>query len=128
MVKASAKERRQSPRAKRVLSIEFSRAKATGKKVEAESHLSTTEDMSLGGLAFYTEYEYKKGDILNLRVVMSGILDIFKGKAKVVRIEKKRGNYFLVGVEFLDKPKRSRSAKSYGTRKVATKKVSAKRL
>ena len=127
MVKLSGKERRQSIRAKRVLSIEFSLAKSIRKNTDRDEHLSTTEDMSLGGISFYTEYEYKKGDILDLRVVMSGVLDIFDGKAKVIRTIKKRGNYFLIGVEFLEKPKRSRGATHRSPSKIAARSISPTR-
>ena len=114
MVKQIIDERRHSVRAKRILSIEFRLAKSLRKHVNTEWHLSTTQDMSLDGLAFYTDIEYKEGDTLELHVVMSGILDIFNGYGKIVRIEKKRsGTYYLVAVKFLNNKLNGRRAKSY---------------
>lgn len=114
MVKQIVDERRHSVRAKRVLSIEFRLNKSSRKTANTEWHLSTTQDMSLGGLAFYTDIEYKEGDILELHVVMSGILDIFNGYGKIVRIDKKRsGSYYLVAVKFLTNKLNRRNAKSY---------------
>ena len=68
--------------------------------------LSTTYDMSFGGVCFYTDQPLVVGDILDIDVVMSGVLQIFKGKAKVVRIEKKKcAVFFLTAVELLKKKK-----------------------
>ena len=113
MVKQGA-ERRNYIRAKHVLTIQFRLCKSLKKETDRTWHLSTTHDMSYGGLAFYTNIEYKKGDILELNVVMSGVLDIYKGKAKVIRVEqKKRDSSFLIAVEYELTPKRSRAAKSF---------------
>ena len=114
MVKQIAAERRNWIRAKRVLSIEYRLNKSSRKRFDTDWHLSTTQDMSLGGLAFYTDKEYKVGDIIELHVVMSGILDIFNGYGKVIRVEKKRsGTYFLVAVKFVSNKLIHRKAKSY---------------
>ena len=118
MVKQTVDERRHSVRAKRVLSIEYRLNKNSRKHADTEWHLSTTQDMSLGGLAFYTDIEYKEGDILELHVVMSGILDIFNGYGKIVRIDKKQsGTYFLVAVKFINNKLNRRRAKSYRSAK-----------
>lgn len=126
-------ERRQYTRAKRVLSVEFQLAKSQRKNADKSVHISTTEDMSLGGISFYSEQEYLEGDILDVRVVMSGVLDIFHGAAKVVRsIPRKSGSVHLVAVKFLKTATKKRSAKSFSpaptTRKKATKRTSAKRI
>ena len=115
MVKAaSVQERRIWVRAKRVLSLQFRLVRRQNKEYKDQWHLSTTQDMSLGGLAFYTDIEYRHGDILELHVVMSGILDIFNGQARVVRLEKRKSAaYYLVAVEYMDYKQKSRKAKTY---------------
>ena len=114
MVKAAVQERRVWTRAKRVLSLQFRLINRQNKEYKDQWHLSTTQDMSLGGLAFYTDIEYREDDLLEVHVVMSGVLDIFNGLAKVVRVEKRRSAaYFLVAVQYLDNRQKSRKAKSY---------------
>ena len=119
MVKAtSVQERRIWSRAKRVLSLQFRLVNRQNKEYKDQWHLSTTQDMSLGGLAFYTDIEYRQGDILEVHVVMSGVLDIFNGLAKVVRLEKRKSAaYFLVAVEYIDNKQKSRKAKTYTSAK-----------
>ncbi|MGE0269302.1 MAG: PilZ domain-containing protein [Candidatus Omnitrophota bacterium] len=126
-------ERRQYIRAKRVLSVEFKLAKSSRKNTDTSIHLSTTEDMSLGGISFYSEVKYDQGDILDIRVVMSGVLDIFQGPAKVIRsTEKKSGTLFLIAVKFLKTATKKRSAKTFSSGaaavKTTTKRKSAKRI
>ena len=114
MVKQITVERRNWIRARRILSIEYRLKKNSRKPFDVDWHLSTTQDMSLGGLTFYTDQEYKTGDTLELHVVMSGILDIFNGYGKIIRMEKKRsGTYFLVAVKFINDRLTYRKAKSY---------------
>ena len=104
MVKAHTSERRQWIRAKRVLSIEFRLIKTKRKDRDYSWHLSTTRDMSVGGVGFYSDIEYKVGDILEIHMVMSGILDIFRGIGKVVRVERKKTSaHYLIAVKLLDK-------------------------
>ena len=111
MVKQSVAERRRWIRAKRILSIQFRLIKPN---LNNAWQLSTTQDMSVGGLSFYTDQEYHPNNILELKVVMSGVLDIFSGYAKVVRAERKRtGVYYLVAVKFVETKDKGRSAKSY---------------
>lgn len=116
MVKQTGIEQRQWVRAKRILSVQHRLSHLQKKSGELPWRLSTTYDMSLGGLAFFSDIEYKTNDIIEIHVVMSGILDIFKGFGKVVRVQKKKtGAYFLVAVKFLESPKK-RNAKSYKAR------------
>ena len=115
--RTSSAERRKHIRAKRVLSIQYRIIKSRRKVPDKEWHLSTTYDMSLGGLSFYSDVELKKGETLEIKVVMSGLLDVYKGTAKVVRIEKKKtGAHFLVGIKLIAATS-SRRAKSYSTKK-----------
>jgi hypothetical protein len=107
-MKTSVKERRIHIRAKRVLSIEFRLVSPKRKNMDTQWHLSTTQDMSLGGIAFFSDVEYRVGDVLEVRVVMSGILDIFKGLVKIVRVEQRSAHsYFLVAVKFVTSKSRS---------------------
>ena len=132
MVKIDWSERRSFVRAKRILSIEYQLVKSSRRKIDPAWHLSTTQDMSLGGLTFFTDVEFRPGDVLEVKVVMSGVLDIFKGPCQVVRVDKKRtGAYFLTAVQFVNNRMKSRSAKSYSNIPQSTRKRrgrSAKRL
>jgi len=123
MTKQTTEERRFWVRAKRVLSIQYRLVKSRRKSADKAWHLSTTQDMSYGGLSFYTDQEFKKEEVLELHVVMSGILDIFNGLGKVVRVERKAtGSYFLTAVKFVEQ---KRQAKSY--KKPTAHKLSLKR-
>ena len=68
MVKVDWSERRSFIRAKRILSIEYQLIKSARRKIDPAWHLSTTQDMSLGGLTFFTDVEFRPGDILEVRV------------------------------------------------------------
>jgi c-di-GMP-binding flagellar brake protein YcgR len=104
MVKqSSVEERRQAIRAKRILSIQFRLAKSKFKESDKSWHLSTTYDMSVLGLSFLSEVSFGVEDTLELHVVMSGVLDIFKGYGKVVRVERKESAaFYLVAVKFIE--------------------------
>lgn len=101
MVKSLIKERRSYSRAKRILSIEYRLYKSRRQHTDQQWHLSTTEDISPESLSFYSDYEYHEGDILDVRVVMSGLLEVFKGQGEVVRVEQKRlGACFFIALHF----------------------------
>jgi len=118
MTRRQGKERRQWVRAKRVLNVEYRLSSSKSKTKDAGWHVSTTKDMSIGGMAFYTEEEYRPGDILEIRIAMSGTIDIYKGPAKVVRTVKRRtGAHYLTAVAFISAKVKSRRAKSYAARK-----------
>lgn len=110
-------ERRDTIRARHLLSIYYKLYKSSQKKADRSWYLSTTEDMSAGGLSFYSEHEYKTGDILEIHVVMSGVVEIFRGYAKIIRVKsKKTGAYFFTAVELSKNVPLSRSAKTYKKR------------
>ena len=95
-------ERRVWIRAKRVLSVQVRLVKSKRKNFDRSWHTTTTCDMSLGGIAFYSDREYREGETLEVHVLMSGLLDIFKGLVKVVRVERKKtGAHYLVAVKLL---------------------------
>lgn len=123
MVKQANKERRQAVRAERVMSIEYRLVKRSGKRVEKSVwHLSTTENMSISGVAFLAEEDLKIDDVLHVRVVMSGVLDIFDGEAKVIRIDQGKGSkYPSVAVKFMGTEKKVRAAKTYDRKEVGKK-------
>ncbi len=95
-------ERRDSVRAKRVITVRHRRIKHKGRKVEAAWQWSTTRNMSLSGLLFVSALPYEADDIVELQVVMSGVLDIFNGYGKVIRVMHNKGGYYHVGVKYVD--------------------------
>ena len=103
MVKKTGVERRIWIRAKRVLSIQVRLVKTKRKNIDRSWHLTTTYDVSLGGISFYSDREYCIGETLEVHVIMSGILDIFKGLVQVVRVDRKvSGSHYLVAVKLLN--------------------------
>ena len=130
MVKQGSKEKRTSIRAKRVLSIVYKLDKTKRKNSDKTCYLSTTEDMSRGGVSFYSDHDYSKDDVLDIHVVMSGVLEIFRGLARVVRVEKtKSSECHLIAVQFIEgTQKKKRSAKSYTGEEKIEVKVKKKRI
>ena len=113
MVKQSVAERRNGARAKRVLSIQYRLVKTKTKNRDQNWYLSTTQDMSVSGLSFLSEKPFSQDDILELKVVMSGALDMFRGTAKVVRCERNPGAaYYFVGVKFVASNAAAKSSSS----------------
>ena len=101
MVKPMIKECRRCSRATRILSIEYRLYKSRRSHTDQDWHLSTTEDVSSEGVSFYSDHEYRLGDILDVRVVMSGLLEVFKGPGEVVRVEQKHpGACFFIALRF----------------------------
>ncbi len=77
--------------------------------------------MSAVGLSFLSEVSYPVDDVLEMHVVMSGVLDVFKGFARVVRVEKKSsGALFLLGVRFVRRPPSGNKARTRVVRRVST--------
>ena len=113
MVKQLIGDRRNATRAKRILSIQFRLTKSRYKGGDTHWHLSTTQDMSIMGLSFLSEVHYHIDDILELHVVMSGILDVYKGCGKVIHVQKKEtGVFYLIGVKFFENKALRRKAKT----------------
>jgi len=108
----SFEDRRDSVRAKRIITVRHRLIKHDGRKVNSMWQVAATENMSLSGLLFVSALVYHLGDIIELQVVMSGVLDIFNGYGKVVRVFRNKGGYYQIAVKYVDlKPKR-RPAKS----------------
>ena len=108
----SFEERRDSFRAKRIITVRHRLVEHNGKKTETMWQLSTTENMSLSGLLFAGAISYRVGDIVELQVVMSGVLDIFNGYGKVVRTTRNKGGYYQVGVKYVSLKPKKRPAKT----------------
>ncbi len=108
----SFEERRDSVRAKRIITVRHRLAKRNSRKVDSIWQLASTENMSLSGLLFVSALVYNPGDIIELQVVMSGVLDIFNGYGKVIRASRNKGGYYQVGVKYVDLKSKSRSAKT----------------
>ena len=108
----SFEERRDSVRAPRIITVRHRLVKHKSKRVESMWQLSTTENMSLSGLLFVSAYAYGAGDIVELQVVMSGVLDIFNGYGQVMRVLRNKGGHYHVGVKYVDLKQKNRSAKT----------------
>jgi len=108
----SFEERRDSVRAKRIITVRHRLVKHNNRKVDSMWQLATTENMSISGLLFVSALAYHAGDIIELQVVMSGVLDIFNGYGKVVRVIRNKAGYYQVGVKYVDLKTKSRPAKS----------------
>ena len=106
-------ERRDSIRAKRIITVRYRLIKHKGRKVNSSMwQLSTTQDMSLSGLLFVSAIGYSAEDIVEIQVVMSGVLDIFNGYGKVMHTSRNKGGYYYVGVKYVDLKPQKRPAKS----------------
>ena len=108
----SLEERRDSVRAKRIITVRHRLAQRNGKKTDTMWQLSATENMSLSGLLFVSALAYHVGDVVELQVVMSGVLDIFNGYGKVIRALRNKGGYYHVGVKYVSLKAKKRPAKS----------------
>jgi hypothetical protein len=108
-------ERRECIRAKRIVTVRYRSVKHKGKSVNSRWQMSVTQDMSLTGLLFVSAMDFKKDDVIELEVVMSGMLEIFKGFGQVVRSAKQSGGHYSVAVKYIDfKPSsKTRSAKKH---------------
>ena len=128
MVKLMNDEKREYVRAKRILSVRHRLIKRKNKPMHEFWYLSTTEDMSVNGLLFTSAMPYQRGDVIELEIVMSGVLDIFRGHGKVVRVQKKEsGAFYSVAVHYIDIKARKTSVIGLSTRKNRVRKLAAKR-
>lgn len=97
-----AKERRSYERIKRALAIQFRLRNGKNGRMDTDRwHLSMTIDMSAGGIAFQSSVPFSVGDMLELHVVMSGIVDVVKATGKIVRVEELApGQLYSIAVQF----------------------------
>ena len=108
-------DRRDSIRAVRIVTVKHRRVQHNGHQVDGTWQVSMTENMSVSGLLFVSAFIYEKDDLIELEVVMSGMVDLFKGYGRVIRSTHHKGDHYHVAVKYVDlkempKPK-TRSAK-----------------
>lgn len=108
----SFEERRDSIRAKRIITVRHRLVKHNSRKINSMWQLATTENMSLSGLLFVSALPYQAQDIIELQVVMSGLLDIFNGFGQVVRSTRHKSGYYHVAVKYVDLKHKRRPAKT----------------
>ena len=102
-------DRRSAQRAPRILNIRHRLHKRKGKTVDAPWYVSMTENMSVNGILFKSAAPYLIGDIIELEVVLSGALNLFRGFARVVRVDKgKAGGGYPIAVTLIDLKKKVR--------------------
>jgi hypothetical protein len=106
-------ERRNGERVSRVVAVRHRLIKRLGRKSPTEWSLSTTKNMSHSGFLFLSTIAYRKGDVLELQVVMSGLIDVYRGQAQVVRVTEVGSSLFDVGVRNLLPKAPPRKAKSH---------------
>ena len=103
MIKNSIDDRRRAVRVQRILSIRHRLHKRKGQVIDSPWYISITENMSVTGILFNSAAPYRVDDIIELEVVLSGVLDIFKGYGKIVRVDKKRsGAIYSIAVMLID--------------------------
>ena len=106
-------ERRGALRADRVVAIRHRLHQSVLKRTEESWSLSTTRNMSLTGLLFSSEVPYAIGDILEVSVTLSVLVEIFQGFGEVTRVDQKAGRAYEVAVRFVQMKSPTRSAKSH---------------
>lgn len=109
------KERRGAVRAERVVAIRHRLHQSALRRTEESWSLTTTKNMSLTGLLFSSEIPYAVGDILEVSVTLSVLVDIFQGFGEVVRVDQKAGRAYDIAVRFVQvaTASRTRNAKSH---------------
>ncbi len=110
--KFQIEERRDSVRAQRIITVRHRLYKHKNRRLDSIWQLATTENMSVSGLLFTSVLPYQVGDLIELQVVMSGVLDIFNGFGRVVRTIRNKAGYWKVGVKYVDLKTRRRPAKT----------------
>ena len=95
------KEKRRHVRVARALAMQFRLKKSKQPQADTDTwHLSLTSDMSASGISFESVIPFLPGDIIELQVVLSGVLEVVKGEGKVIRAEEKQpGKLYMVAVE-----------------------------
>lgn len=105
-----AVERRDGVRANRVIAVSHRLVRRGKRAVNSVWSLSTTRNMSVSGLLFMSPVAYKAGDLLELEVVMSGMIEVYCGPAQVVRVVESSAASFDIAVKYVELKARSRSA------------------
>ena len=109
MIKNSIAERRRSIRAERILNIRHRLYRRGEKTFNGPAYISFTQNMSHNGILFHSSAPYQVGDVVEVEVVLSGVLDIFRGYGKVVRVDKRPSRpVYSVAIQLIDFKKKSR--------------------
>lgn len=113
MINSEINERRRSMRAYRILNVRH-RLHKRSVPPNKSWNLTVTENMSAYGILFTSPIPYSIDDIIEMEVVMSGVLDVFKGYARVVwAAKRKKSNAYSIGVEYVGlRPKKNNPKKS----------------
>ena len=106
-------ERRGAARADRVVAIRHRLHQSVLKRTEESWSLSTTRNMSLTGLLFSSEVPYNVGDILEVSVTLSVLVEIFQGYGEVTRVDQKSGRVYEIAVRFVQMKTPTRNAKAH---------------
>ncbi len=101
MSRTTLSERRRFVRARRKMWLQHKLHHRHHKPVHDRWHWAISCDMSVGGVLFMTSLLYHKGDVIDLRVTVAGTVDVLKGLARVVRVNKKSDETFAVAVALL---------------------------
>ncbi|MBF0386431.1 MAG: PilZ domain-containing protein [Candidatus Omnitrophica bacterium] len=112
-MKNKVPERRCALRADRVIAVQHRLIKRNAKKLDNNWSLSTTQNMSASGMLFVSTQPYQTGDVIEVSVVMSGVIDVVKGNAEVVRVTERGHTAFNVAVKFIAEKPKNRPAKSH---------------
>jgi hypothetical protein len=112
-VKKTGIERRIGERVNRVVAVRHRLIRRVGRKSPSDWSLSTTKNMSHSGLLFMSAVPYRKGDVLELQVVMSGLIDIYNGQAIVVRVVEIGSASFDIAVKYVSRRAKTRKARSH---------------
>jgi len=112
MIKKNFNERRDGVRVRRIVTVRHRLHKRDNKVREDVWQLATTEDMSYSGLLFTSVLPYKANDVVELQVVMSGVLFLFNGFGRVMRVAENKKDSYRIAVKYVDLKNRHRGAKS----------------
>ena len=130
MHKQNFNERRDGVRVKRIVTVRHRLHKRDNKTREDIWQLATTQDMSYSGLLFMSVLPYKINDTVELQVVMSGVLYLFNGYGRVIRVSGNDKDSYQIAVKYVDLKSRHRDAKSLiaaNRKTVPTKAASSKK-
>ena len=88
------------------------------KIVDFPWYISITENMSVNGILFHSAAFYLVNDTIELEVVLSGVVDIFRGFARVVRVEKKTsGAVYSIAVALTDLKSKKKTKRNHSAEK-----------
>lgn len=109
-------ENRKSIRAERSFDIRHRLSKQAFKRTIEPWLMSKTKDISSSGASFVSPVSYQRDDVLEIEITTAGVIEVYKGFAKVVRVQEQWGS-FHIAVMFITqdetKKKKRRNAKTH---------------